>query len=126
MQLQKTSKLAAKVLISDKLQLTDSYDHDLRSTFGTSIESVNFRTQAARIKQRVNEFVAEKTSNMITRFLDEELDRDTMLYLLNAIYFESNWAEQFNASRTTSGKFENIDGSETTVMFMRKNRTNIG
>lgn len=46
------------------------------------------------------------------------VDSLTRLILVNAIWFQANWANQFDPDRTDDGQFNLLDGSQTSVPFM--------
>ena len=54
--------------------------------------------------EQVNEWCAEKTHGKITKILDE-LNPDTVMLLINAVYFKADWQHPFNPSFTYTGKF---------------------
>ena len=67
-------------------------------------------------KEAVNKYVAKNTDNMITEFLNAPFDSDVML--LNTVYFNGKWKQEFDSELTKPGKFRNIDGKEVTTPFM--------
>ena len=54
--------------------------------------------------EQVNEWCSEKTHGKITKILDE-LNPDTVMLLINAVYFKADWQHPFNPSFTYTGKF---------------------
>ena len=70
--------------------------------------------------EQVNEWCSEKTHGKITNILDE-LNPDTVMLLLNAIYFKADWQHPFNPSYTYTGEF--IGPTETKdVRFMTQTK----
>ena len=55
---------------------------------------------------QVNEWCSEKTHGKITNILDE-LDPNTVMLLLNAVYFRADWEYPFNPDKTYTGSFVN-------------------
>jgi len=64
----------------------------------------------------INKYVAKNTENMIPKFIDNPLDTDFIL--MNTVYFNGKWKEQFDAKLTMSDKFHNLDGSLGNPKFM--------
>lgn len=58
----------------------------------------------------INAWVSNKTHGRITHIIDE-LDRDTLMILVNAIYFKGKWKSSFNEDKTYKGKFSAPDGN---------------
>ena len=54
--------------------------------------------------EQVNEWCSEKTHGKITKILDK-LEPETVMILLNAVYFKADWQHPFNPSFTYTGKF---------------------
>jgi len=72
---------------------------------------------------QVNEWCAEKTHGKITEILDE-LNPNTLMLLLNAVYFKADWQYPFNPARTFTGEFTNPNvkgGNEVQFMAQTQN-----
>jgi len=70
--------------------------------------------------EQVNEWCAEKTHGKITNILDD-LHPDTLMLLLNAVYFKADWEHPFNPDRTYGGEFivdPTVKGGTKKVDFM--------
>lgn len=65
----------------------------------------------------INSWVSENTDGMIDKILDE-IDADTVMYLINAITFEAEWEKIYKDSEIFDGTFYNYDGSESEREFM--------
>jgi serpin B len=73
--------------------------------------------------EQVNEWCSEKTHGKITNILDE-LNPDTVMLLLNAIYFKADWQHPFNPSYTYTGEFTDptVKGGTKEVQFMTQTK----
>lgn len=88
-----------------------------RVYFGAEIVSLDFSSpQATEI---INEWVNTNTNGKIEKIVDR-IDPQTLLFLINAIYFKGNWQDEFDPSRTRPGIFYLLDGSEKQVQMMRR------
>ncbi|MBR4581339.1 MAG: serpin family protein [Lachnospiraceae bacterium] len=66
----------------------------------------------------INGWVNDKTKGMIPNILDQ-IHENARMYLVNAIAFEGEWAEQYEEDKITEGRtFTNADGSESDVTMM--------
>ncbi len=70
-------------------------------------------------KNRMNQWVDEKTNGMIKSILDKPLDEDARLALLNTIYFKGEWQRKFSANATTEREFHLEDGTTKQVEMMQ-------
>lgn len=67
----------------------------------------------------INNWVKENTQGAIDKMV-EEIREDTMLYLINAVYFKSDWKEPFLTEDTGKAFFSGAKGSVETD-FMHRN-----
>lgn len=67
--------------------------------------------------KEINGWVEEKTNKMIPEII-EKIDEDTMMYLINALAFEAEWADQYEEDQVEEGIFTKEDSSEQKVDFM--------
>lgn len=70
----------------------------------------------------INQWVNEKTDEMIPEILDEIPD-DAVMYLVNALAFDAEWLRIYETSDIRDGVFTNENGAEETVEFMYSNET---
>ena len=88
-----------------------------RVFFGAEIASLDFSSpQATGI---INEWVDTNTNGKIEKIVDR-INPQTLLFLINAIYFKGNWQDEFDPSRTRQGTFQLPNGSEKQVQMMRR------
>ena len=67
----------------------------------------------------INNWVNEKTKEKINNIVDTIPD-DTVLAIMNAIYFKGTWKEPFNPEKTENGIFRLSDGTEKEMAMMKK------
>ena len=66
----------------------------------------------------INGWVDDATDGLIEEIVEPPIDPLTMLFLINAIYFEGQWTTPFDPARTRSGDFRRPDGSLSAAPFM--------
>ena len=67
--------------------------------------------------KEINNWVKEKTDDMIPEILDE-INSEAVMYLVNALAFDAEWAKIYRESSVKYGKFTKEDGSEQNVELM--------
>ncbi len=67
----------------------------------------------------INNWVSDKTNNLIDKII-ERITNQTVMILLNAIYFKGEWRYEFDKSETTSLPFHLENGQQITVPTMRQ------
>ncbi len=71
----------------------------------------------------MNGWIEEATKGKIKDMLTPPLPADAVLYLINAIYFKGDWANQFDEDQTFDTDFHNQSGSVSSVEMMSDKRT---
>ena len=88
-----------------------------RAFFGAEVASLDF--SSPQVAAMINEWVNTNTNGKIEKIVDR-IDPQTLLFLINAIYFKGNWQDEFDKSMTRQGVFHMPDGSEKQVQMMRR------
>ncbi|WP_054030334.1 serpin family protein [Desulfatitalea tepidiphila] len=70
--------------------------------------------------ETINAWVRNKTEHKIEKILDE-LSRDSVCVILNAIYFKGLWAFPFDQDRTADAPFNVSHDRQVTVPLMQRN-----
>ena len=88
-----------------------------RVFFGAEIASLDF--SAPQATETINEWVNTNTNGKIEKIVDR-ISPQTLLFLINAIYFKGNWQDEFDKSQTRPGIFHLSDGNEKQVEMIRR------
>lgn len=89
----------------------------LKNYYGA--ESGSFDIHDASAPDRINSWIEEKTNNLIKKMISK-LDDNTVMLLVNAIYFKGKWRLEFDASKTADMPFYRLDGTSTSVAMMKQ------
>lgn len=110
--------------ISNSIWIRDSYSEHVvddflsnnKTYYGAFISSLEFNDLA---KKTINNWVSKTTNKKIKTAIDDDIDPLTVMYLINTIYFKSDWETPFEKASTVSGDF--FVGEDTlTVNMMNK------
>ncbi len=82
-------------------------------------ESGSFDINDATAPDKINSWIEEKTNNLIKKMISK-LDDNTVMLLVNAIYFKGKWKLEFDASKTTDMPFHRSDGISASVPMMKQ------
>ena len=99
------------------IAFNDDFLERNRLFFGAEIASLDFSLPQATAT--INEWVDTNTNGKIEKIV-ERINPQTLLFLINAIYFKGNWQDEFDESMTRSGTFHLPDGREKRVQMMRR------
>ena len=88
-----------------------------REVFNAEIAALDFNQPDAA--STINRWVEQQTNGKITDLVSAPIDPAAVLFLINAIYFNADWATPFNPSFTKDQPFELLDGGtkELPLMF---------
>ncbi|XP_002434763.4 intracellular coagulation inhibitor 1 [Ixodes scapularis] len=113
-----TLDIANFVLIENRLPVLDSFKKTLTESFGAELRSVNFANDGPRVQSQVNEWVRQKTGGKILSMVDDGFPMNTAMLLLNAVYFNATWHDQFPEKNTVPRSFFNRGSEEVHVKTM--------
>jgi serine protease inhibitor len=68
---------------------------------------------------QINRWIESKTNGLIKNMV-EKLDDNTVMLLINAIYFKGKWNSQFDAKNTVQMSFNKSGGTKTEVPMMKQ------
>lgn len=97
----------------DFLQTTADY-------YGADIYKAPFNEQTCK---DINNWVKEKTDGMIPSALDE-IPADALMYLINALAFDAEWADVYEKYQVKDGEFTKEDGTKQECEFMYSTESN--
>ncbi len=88
----------------------DDFLQQNQDYFGARVAALDFdRPDAA---DTINQWVEEQTKGKIKDLIEPPIHPLTVLFLINAIYFQADWAEPFDPELTRTTPFHLPDGSQ--------------
>nr|XP_042134590.1 serpin B6 [Peromyscus maniculatus bairdii] len=104
--------------------LSQSFKDSCRKFYEAEMEELDFQGDTEQSRQHINTWVAKKTEDKIRELLSPgTLNSDTLLVLVNAIYFKGNWEKQFDKEDTREMPFKISKNEEKPVQMMFKKFT---
>jgi serpin B len=110
-----TLKIANSIWYRQGFTVSSSFLQTGKTDFLANIQALDF-TNAASVNT-INNWVSNQTNGKIPKVINTIHSSDIM-YLINAIYFKSIWANKFDASATRPAPFILPDNSEVEAQFM--------
>lgn len=111
--------IANSVWTEDDFAVKKTFIDILTKYYSAEAGSFDINDPNAHVK--INQWIKEKTNNLITDMLEKLEDNDVML-LVNAIYFKGKWKSQFDEANTVLMPFYKYDGTSVTVPMMKQRR----
>ena len=110
-------RIANSVWAGDDFQVRPAFLATVREHFGAEARTVSFRDPATATA--INDWVKAATNGKIPKML-EGVDPQTVMYLINAIYFKGSWRSRFDPAATASRPFTDALGATASVPAMRQ------
>ena len=117
-----------KLSLANSIWFTDherfTVNHDFLQTtadyYGADIYKAPFNEQTCK---DINNWVKEKTDGMIPSALDK-IPADALMYLINALAFDAEWADIYEKYQVKDGEFTKEDGTKQKCELMYSTESN--
>ncbi|XP_003219911.1 antithrombin-III [Anolis carolinensis] len=99
--------ISANRLFGEKsLVFNETYQNISEVVYGAKLWPLNFKEKPESSRATINNWVANKTENLIKEVIPEGgIDQNTVLVLVNTIYFKGNWKSKFPIENTQMEPF---------------------
>ncbi|MBN1290150.1 MAG: serpin family protein [Actinobacteria bacterium] len=87
-----------------------------REYYSAEVRSLDLQSGSAA--KMINKWVSDNTNDKITEIIKPPISPQTILLLLNAIYFKGTWTSEFDKSQTKDMKFTTAGSGEKEVPMM--------
>ncbi len=116
---EETSKLSIANSIwfrddADKISVKKDFLQKNADYYSAAVYQSAFDGQTIR---DINNWVKQHTNGMIDKIVDK-IDQDTVMYLINALVFDAEWAAIYETNQIFDGVFAAASGQEQTVKMM--------
>lgn len=116
------SKEGYKLKLANSIWMRNNGDIEFKRDFlkvnedyyGAQSYKVPFDSQTV---EDINDWVKRHTDGVIDSIV-EQINADTMMYLISAVYFDAEWLEQYPEVNVQEGIFTAVSGEKRTVEMM--------
>jgi serpin B len=115
-----TLKLANSVWYNQNYSILPAFLQTENTSYLAKVQGLDFGASASL--STINNWISQQTGGKITNAMSK-LNVQDVMYLVNAIYFKSIWADKFDPSQTTKMGFTLGNNSQVQTNFMRKTGT---
>ena len=109
--------IANSVWTENDFKVKDSFIDILTRYYDAESEGFDINDESAPGK--INAWIEDKTNGLIKDMV-EKLNDNTVMLLINAVYFKGKWQSQFDKDKTVQSLFYKPDGTEITVPMMKQ------
>ncbi len=111
-----TLEIANSLWAREDVRFSPAFLAANREFYDAKVESIDFSSASAA--KTINAWVSEQTNGKIKEIVEPPIDAQTILFLLNAIYFKGQWTNQFDKSNTQDADFTTAGGEVKKVPMM--------
>jgi len=109
--------VANAIVVNQNSSLLDSYKSTASAFYDAEVASKDFFDNAGTTRY-INRWCSDHTDGLIPEIL-KEVNPGMLAYLLNAMYFKSQWKDKFDSSCTSSESFTTEGGNKKNVSMMK-------
>jgi serpin B len=100
-------------------QVKPAFLNTMATDFESQVSGLDFNAPAAL--STINQWASDNTNGKIPKVIDE-ISPQTVMFLMNALYFKGEWTQQFDAANTSLRPFNLEDGSTIQVPTMNEEK----
>ncbi len=109
--------IANSIWYRDGFAVEEDFLQTNQTFYHAMIEAADFSN--SETVERINQWVYDHTEGLIEEIVEEPIDPLTVMFLINAIYFNGNWTVEFDPDKTETKPFHRPDGSTVDAEMMR-------
>ncbi|XP_071140250.1 leukocyte elastase inhibitor-like [Mytilus edulis] len=98
--------IANRLFARKGLNLLNTFSTKATTYYGSDVELLDFVTEAEQSRLTINDWISKNTNNIIKDMIPKGVvDANTLVVLVNAIYFKGTWKKEFNKNDTLQRNF---------------------
>ncbi len=101
-------EIANSIWYRDDFSVEDDFLNINKTYYDAEVTQLNFSDPAS--VDIINQWVSDKTHEKITKII-EQINRDDVMFLINAIYFKGTWKYEFDKNDTHEAPFYDENGN---------------
>jgi serpin B len=110
-------QIANSIWYRNDIQVGQVFINTNKKYFNAVINPMNFDDPGT--VNVINAWVKTSTNGKIEKIV-ERIERETIMFLINAIYFKGNWKHQFDKTKTRDDFFTKLSGSPVPCKMMNQ------
>lgn len=112
--------MANRVYVDNSIQLLEDY---IEHAGSNRVRSVDFANNSENIRSEINKWVNKETRGLIPILVSRgDITNETLMALVNALYFKEKWKYQFNPRKTKADLFHGVNGDQNTSYMTLKDK----
>jgi len=109
--------IANAIVVNKNYSLLDGYKSSVRTFYDAEVAGKDFSDNAGTTRY-INQWCSDHTNGLIPEIL-KQVNPEMLAYLINAMYFKSQWMAKFDPACTSSEPFTAEGGNRKNVSMMK-------
>jgi serpin B len=118
-----TLKIANSIWYANNLTVLPTFLKTNTDYYNAEVKALDFTDKTGALNT-INNWVSAQTNNKIPEII-KKVDDGARMYLINAIYFKSNWKTRFDAAKTYKTSFHLANSNTVQTNFMTNNNVDL-
>ncbi|HET8933717.1 MAG TPA: serpin family protein [Polyangiales bacterium] len=120
---QYTLSVANKLWAVPGLESSQRFTDTTRDDYDAPTALVDFTNEPEAARGKINQWVSDQTARKIPELLKPgQITEDTVMAVVNAMYFKADWAKAFDSARTRRQTFHRAGATDVTVDMMSSDK----
>ena len=111
-------KVANSLWAREGVAFEETFMNNIRAYYDAEVQALDFNQPNAA--DTINQWVSDKTNEKIKQIVDNPINSDTILFLINAIYFNGKWEKPFDEKLTEDDTFNMVNATTKQHPFMKQ------
>lgn len=108
--------MANAIFYNKTISLKKPFRNAVSDAYAATLEALDF--SQGKAVNTINDWCSKQTKGMVPKVIDQ-VSPSYLAFLINAIYFKSQWTEQFDKNATVSEAFTTESGKTVNVPMMK-------
>nr|AHZ96593.1 serine proteinase inhibitor 3 [Clonorchis sinensis] len=114
-----TTSLANRLFVLQSMNIRDEFKDTLKKNYGAETELLVDYADLEAKRQKINQWVSEQTNSKIPELLSHGvLQQNSLMAIVNTVYFKGFWKLQFDKQMTMNGLFYRMQNSAAEIPMM--------
>ena len=111
-----TVNIANSIWMVEDFKFSEAFVATVKNDYQAEAKKLDFADPKSA--DVINKWVNDKTRGTIDQIVTPPIDSQTIMFLINAVYFKGSWTSPFETELTSEQAFNLVDGQTVTVPTM--------
>lgn len=111
-----TLNIANSIWMVEDFKFSETFVETVKNDYQAAAKKLDFADPKSAAE--INKWVEEQTRGAINEIVAPPIDPQTIMFLINAVYFKGTWTNPFEQDLTTDQRFKLADGQTVIVPTM--------